>query len=79
MCHKLKDIVDRYIIADFKRLTAHLKDGNIQKTANKIENYFRQTFPRSEKKRLYSKQSKEDYLTLRRVRWNKKIGKPPTT
>ncbi|MDR3290701.1 MAG: hypothetical protein LBT10_00985 [Methanobrevibacter sp.] len=45
----------------------NLKYGNIQKTANKIENYFRQAFPRLEKKKLYSKQSKKDYLILRRA------------
>jgi hypothetical protein len=66
MCRKLRDIVDRYIIHDFKRLTAHLRDGNIQKTANKIENYFRQTFPRSEKKKLYSKQSKEVLFNIKK-------------
>ena len=41
----LKDFIRKHIINHFYRYVQHLDDENIEKTSNKIENYYRPTNP----------------------------------
>ena len=41
----LKDFIRKHIINHFHRYVQHLDDENIEKTSNKVENYYRQTNP----------------------------------
>ncbi|MDR3291022.1 MAG: hypothetical protein LBT10_02635 [Methanobrevibacter sp.] len=53
----------------------YLKDENIEKTRNKLENVYRQTFPMAIKKLLTLIESKKDFLAIHNHYWNKKFGK----
>jgi hypothetical protein len=73
--YKLRRFVDKDLKHDFERYMGYLKDGNIEKTTNKLENFYRQTFPRAIKKLLTSIDGKKDFLSIRNHNWNKKFGK----
>ena len=57
----LKDFIRKHIINHFHRYVKHLDDENIEKTSNKVENYYRQTNPEKIKK-LYK--TKKGILTF---------------
>ena len=57
----LKDFIRKHIIMHFHRYVEHLDDENIEKTSNKVENYYRQTNPEKIKK-LYK--TKNGILTF---------------
>ena len=57
----LKDFIRKHIINHFHRYVQHLDDENIEKTSNKVENYYRQTNPEKIKK-LYK--TKNGILTF---------------
>ena len=57
----LKDFIRKHIIMHFHRYVEHLDDENIEKTSNKVENYYRQTNPEKIKK-LYK--TKKGILTF---------------
>ena len=51
----LKDFIRKHIINHFHRYVQHLDDENIEKTSNKVENYYRQTNPEITKKSYKTK------------------------
>ena len=66
-----KKIIIKKFIPNFERLVNYLKDENITKTTNKIENYFRTTLPKSIKRIFKTIQGLEEYTTLQRQKWEK--------
>ena len=48
----IKRILWKFIIPYFKNITQHLKDFKVSSTNNKIENFFRKTFPKHIKRRM---------------------------
>ena len=69
-----KFIMKKFII-NFKRCINHLNDKNISKTSNQIENYFRNTLPKSIKRIYKTKKGLKDQITVQKQKWeiNQKI------
>ena len=68
----IKMITKKFIV-HFDRFVNYMKDPNISKTSNKIENYFRTTLPKAIKRIFKTIHGLQEYLTLQ-----KKNGTNPT-
>jgi transposase-like protein len=66
-----RKIITKKFIAHFDRFVNYMKDQNINKTSNKIENYFRTTLPKAIKRIFKTKQGLQEYLTLQKEKWDK--------
>jgi transposase-like protein len=64
-----KKFIFKKFVPNFKRYLNFLKDENITKTSNKIENYFRTTLPKSIKKIFKTIKGLKEYLTLQNKKW----------
>ena len=72
------NIVDKVIIPNFQKLTAHLENTNIQSTNNKIKNIFQKVFPKHIKITMKIEQGILRRFILKLNHWNiknKKINK----
>ena len=65
----LKDFIRKHIINHFHRYVQHLDDENIEKTSNKVENYYRQTNPEKIKKLYKTKNGILTYLDYQMENW----------
>ena len=68
----LKDFIRKHIINHFYRYVQHLDDENIEKTSNKIENYYRQTNPEKIKKIYKTKNGILTFLDYQMENWTEK-------
>jgi transposase-like protein len=64
--------IKKKFLKNFKRYTNYLKDRNITKTSNKIENYFRNTLPKGIKRIFKTKKGLQEQLTLQKEKWETK-------
>lgn len=64
-------IIRKKFPVHFKRYVNYLKDNNISKTTNKIENYFRTTLPKAIKRIFKTIQGLKEYTTLQKQKWDK--------
>lgn len=64
--------INKKFLKNFSRYTNYLKDRNITKTSNKIENYFRNTLPKGVKRIFKTKKGLQEQLTLQREKWETK-------
>lgn len=65
----LKDFIRKHIIMHFHRYVEHLDDENIEKTSNKVENYYRQTNPEKIKKLYKTKNGILTFLDFQMQNW----------
>ena len=68
----LKDFIRKHIIMHFHRYVEHLDDENIEKTSNKVENYYRQTNPEKIKKLYKTKNGILTFLDFQMQNWTQK-------
>ncbi len=68
----LKDFIRKHIINHFHRYIEHLDDDSIEKTSNKIENYYRQTNPEKIKKLFKTKNGILTFLDFQMQNWTQK-------
>ena len=68
----LKDFIRKHIINHFHRYVQHLDDENIEKTSNKVENYYRQTNPEKIKKLYKTKTGILTFLDYQMKNWTEK-------
>ena len=68
----LKDFIRKHIINHFHRYVQHLDDENIEKTSNKVENYYRQTNPEIIKKLYKTKNGILTFLDYQMKNWTEK-------
>lgn len=68
----LKDFIRKHIINHFHRYVQHLDDENIEKTSNKVENYYRQTNPEKIKKLYKTKNGILTFLNYQMENWTEK-------
>ena len=68
----LKDFIRKHIINHFHRYVQHLDDENIEKTSNKVENYYRQTNPEIIKKLYKTKNGILTFLDYQIKNWTEK-------
>lgn len=66
-----RKIITKKFLVHFNRFVNYLKDPNISKTSNKIENYFRTTLPKAIKRIFKTIQGLQEYLTLQKEKWDK--------
>ena len=71
----LKDFIRKHIINHFHRYVQHLDDENIEKTSNKVENYYRQTNPEKIKKLYKTKNRILTFLDYQMENWTEKTHK----
>lgn len=71
----LKRIIKHVLVPNFKRLTIFLHDPKISPTNNPIENYYRQTLPRANKKIYKTPKGLNNYLQLKKQNWTQKHRK----
>ncbi|MEG3225550.1 MAG: hypothetical protein BME94_08620, partial [Methanobacteriales archaeon Met13] len=62
-------------IIDFERLTHFMRDPLIQRTSNKVENYYRQTDPNQIKKIYKTTKGILSYLNQKMKKWTQKHEK----
>ena len=65
----LKDFIRKHIINHFHRYVEHLDDSEIEKTSNKVENYYRQTNPEKIKKLYKTKNGILTFLDFQMQNW----------
>ena len=65
----LKDFIRKHIINHFHRYVEHLDNENIEKTSNKVENYYRQTNPEIIKKLYKTKEGILTFLDFQMQNW----------
>ena len=68
----LKDFIIKYTINHFHRYVEHLDDEKIEKTSNKVENYYRQTNPEIIKKLYKTKNGILTFLDFQMLNWTQK-------
>ncbi len=68
----LKDFIRKHIINHFHRYVEHLDDDKIEKTSNKVENYYRQTNPEIIKKLYKTKNGILTFLDFQMQNWTQK-------
>lgn len=68
----LKDFIRKHIINHFHRYVEHLDDENIERTSNKVENYYRQTNPEKIKKLYKTKNGILTFLDYQMKNWTEK-------
>ena len=66
-----RKIITKKFVVHFDRFVNYLKDPNISKTSNKIENYFRTTLPKAIKRIFKTIQGLHEHLTLQKEKWDK--------
>ena len=66
------DFIRKHIINHFHRYLQHLDDENIEKTSNKVENYYRQTNPEIIKKLYKTKNGILTFLDYQMKNWTEK-------
>ncbi len=71
----LKDFIRKHIINHFQQYMQYLDDKNIEKTLNKVENYYTQNPPEKIKKTYKTKQGILTFLQYQNEKWTKKYGK----
>ncbi|MDO5832945.1 MAG: hypothetical protein Q4Q14_08890 [Methanobrevibacter sp.] len=71
----LKDFIRKHIINHFHRYVQHLDDEKIEKTSNKVENYYRQTNPEKIKKLYKTKNGILTFLDYQMENWTEIHGK----
>ena len=71
----LKDFIRKHIINHFHRYVQYLDDENIEKTSNKVENYYRQTNPEKIKKTFKTKNGILTFLDYQMQNWTQKHNK----
>lgn len=71
----LKQFTDKHVKNHFQRYLEHHYDENIDRTTNKIENYYRQTDPEKIKKNYKTKTGILSFLTYKMEYWTEKFKK----
>ena len=69
---EFKDFIRKYIINYFHSHVEHLDYENIEKTSNKVENYYRQTNPKIIKKLYKTKNGILTFLDFQMQNWTQK-------
>jgi len=69
--YQFRKIITKKFLVHFDRFVNYLKDPNISKTSNKIENYFRTTLPKAIKRIFKTTHGLQEYLTLQKEKWDK--------
>jgi len=80
--HILQRFITKKILPNLNRLTQSMHDPKISRTSNQVENYYRQTLPRANKKKYKTIHGLINYLKLKMQKWTTKHGKNiqhPTT
>ncbi|AMK16016.1 transposase [Methanobrevibacter olleyae] len=67
----LMQFVNKHVLYHFKRYIEYLDDENIEKTSNKVENYYRQTNPEKIKKTYKTKNGILTFLDYQMKNWTK--------
>ena len=67
----LRQFIHKHVLNHFKRYIEYLDDENIEKTSNKIENYYRQTNPEKIKKIYKTKTGILTFLDYQMQNWTK--------
>ena len=70
----IHDIIWKFIVPNFKRLTFHLHDKNIEYTSNKLENCFLKNFNKSIKKLYKSEDGILKRFDLKLNEWTEENG-----
>jgi len=71
----LQRFITKKILPDFNRLTQFMHNPKISRTSNYVENYYRQTLPRANKKKYKTIHGLINYLKLKMQKWTSKHGK----
>jgi len=71
----LQRFITKKILPDFNRLTQFMHNPKISRTSNYVENYYRQTLPRANKKKYKTITGLINYLKLKIQKWTSKHGK----
>lgn len=71
----LKDFIRKHIINHFHRYVQYLDNEKIERTSNKVENYYRQTNPEKIKKIYKTKKGILTFLDYQMQNWTEKHGK----
>jgi transposase-like protein len=78
----LQKFITKKILPNLNRLTQFMHNPKISRTSNYLENYYRQTLPRANKKKYKTTKGLTNYLKLKMQKWTQKHGKNlqhPTT
>jgi hypothetical protein len=78
----LQKFITKKILPNLNRLTQFMHNPKISRTSNYLENYYRQTLPKSNKKKYKTTKGLTNYLKLKMQKWTQKHGKNlqhPTT
>jgi len=67
--HILQRFITKKILPNLNRLTQSMHDPKISRTSNYVENYYRQTLPRANKKKYKTIQGLINYLKLKMQNW----------
>ena len=67
----LRQFIHKHVLNHFKRYIEYLDDENIEKTSNKVENYYRQTNPEKIKKIYKTKTGILTFLDYQMENWTK--------
>jgi transposase-like protein len=73
--HVLQRFITKKILPNLNRLTQFMHDPKISRTSNHVENYYRQTLPRANKKKYKTIHGLINYLKLKIQKWTSKHGK----
>ena len=71
----LQQYLTKKILPDFQRLTHFMRNPFIQRTSNKVENYYKQTDPNQIKKIYKTIKGILNYLNQKMKKWTAKHGK----
>jgi len=78
----LQKFITKKILPNLNRLTQFMHNPKISRTSNYLENYYRQTLPKANKKKYKTTKGLTNYLKLKMQKWTQKHGKNlqhPTT
>jgi hypothetical protein len=75
----LQRFITKKILPNLNRLTQFMHNPNIARTSNCIENYYRQTLPKADKKKYKTIKGLINYLKLKMEKWTQKHGKISNT
>ncbi len=71
----LQKFITKKLLPNLNRLTQFMHDPKISRTSNYIENYYRQTLPKANKKKYKTTTGLINYLALKMQKWTTKHGK----
>src|SRR5665648_1181887 len=71
----LKRFITKNILPNLNRLTQFMHNPKISRTSNYVENYYRQTLPRANKKKYKTIHGLINYLKLKMQKWTSKHRK----